>query len=167
MVSAVLRAVRLLDLLAAAKDPVTLVSLTEALALPKSTVHALCGTLVRTGFVQRTANGAYQLGMRVLDLSYAVLARTDAAVEFAKLSDSLGLLGEETVILAVLDGPDVVHVGCRNGTRPLGLNFRLGMRMPANASASGKAILSTMPEETILELERNGWISPFDEEEYH
>lgn len=156
MVPAIIRAVRLLDTLAASKDPLTLASLTDTLGLPKSTVHALCATLVHTGLVRRSPSGVYQLGMRIMDLGHSILSRTDAAVEFARISDSLDLLPEETVILSVLDGSDVVHVGCRNGSRPLGLNFRLGMRMPANTSASGKAMLSTLPEEKVLELERAG-----------
>jgi DNA-binding IclR family transcriptional regulator len=39
----------------------------------------------------------------------------------------------------------VVYVGCRNGMRQLVLNFRIGMRLPATCTASGKAILSTLP----------------------
>lgn len=155
MVPAVARAVRLLDTLAVSKEPVTLASLSKELALPKSTVHGLCATLVHTGLVRRFENGAYHLGMHVVDWSYAFLARTEPTVEFAKISD-LNLLPEETFILSVLDGADIVYVGCRKGTRPLGLNFRIGMRLPANCTATGKVLLSTLPPERIVEMERDG-----------
>jgi DNA-binding IclR family transcriptional regulator len=155
-VPAVVKAVRLLDALAAAKEPRSLATLTTELRLPKSTVHALCATLAQAGLVRRFENGSYHLGMHVMDLSHALLARTDPALEFAKVWDSLALLPEETIILSVLDGADVVYVACRNGSRPLGLNFRIGMRLPANCTASGKALLSTVPQQHILHLARAG-----------
>ena len=151
-VPAVIKAARLLDALAAAREPLTLTALADELKLPKSTLHALCATLVQTGLVRRFENGAYHLGMHVVDLSHALLARTDLTTEFARVWDSQALLPEETIILSVLDGADVVYVACRNGTRPLGLNFRIGMRLPANCTASGKAQLSTLPQECILEM---------------
>jgi DNA-binding IclR family transcriptional regulator len=151
-VPAVIKAVRLLDVLAAAEEPLTLASLTTELGLPKSTVHALCATLVQSGLMRRYENGSYHLGSHVMDLSHAFLARTDVTTEFASLETSLQLLPEETIILSVLDGLDVVYVACRNGSRPLGLNFRIGMRLPANCTASGMVQLSTLPEKHLVEL---------------
>jgi DNA-binding IclR family transcriptional regulator len=43
-------------------------------------------------------------------------------------------------------------VGCRNGSRPFGFNFRIGMRLPANCTASGKAMLSSRPAEHVIAL---------------
>lgn len=143
---------RLLDVLAQAPAPMSLAALATCLALPKSTVHGLCATLVHTGLAMRYENGCYHLGLRLVDLAHAFLARTDLTVEFVRLWDSLAALPEETVVLSVLDGADVVYVGCRNGTRPLALNFRIGMRLPATCTASGKAILSTLPALRVKEL---------------
>jgi DNA-binding IclR family transcriptional regulator len=154
-VPAVVKAVRLLNLLVAAKEPLSLAALTDELDLPKSTIHALCATLVQSGLVRRYENGTYHLGSHVMDLSAAFLARTDVTTEFTSLGDSLRVLPEETIILSVLDGLDVVYVSCRNGNRPLGLNFRMGMRLPANCTASGKALLSTLSEARVAELARS------------
>jgi IclR family transcriptional regulator, blcABC operon repressor len=153
-VPAVVKAVHLLEVLAAAKEPLALASLTDALTLPKSTIHALCSTLVHSGLVRRFENGSYHLGSHIMDFSHAFLARTDVTAEFTTLVTSLNLLPEETIILSVLDGADVVYVSCRDGSRPLGLNFRIGMRLPATCTASGKAQLSTLPEERVVELAR-------------
>lgn len=151
-VPAVARAVRLLDALAAAKAPMSLAGLTSGLRLPKSTVHALCRTLVHAGLVTRFADGTYGLGLHIMDLAHAFLARTDLTVEFVQTWESLALLPEETIVLSVLDGADIVYVACRNGSRPLGVNFRIGMRMPANCTASGKALLSSLPPARVTEL---------------
>jgi DNA-binding IclR family transcriptional regulator len=154
-VPAVVKAVRLLDTLAAANEPLSLASLTAKLDLPKSTIHTLCATLVHAGLVRRYENGSYHLGSHVLDLSQSFLARTDVTAEFASLEASVSLLREETVILSVLDGLDVVYVACRNGSRPLGLNFRIGMRLPANCTASGMVQLCTLSSERVAELVRS------------
>ncbi len=155
-VPAVVKATSLMDALAASKEPLGLSPLANQLALPKSTVHALCATLVHSGLVRRFEDGTYHLGMHIMDLSHAFLARSDATVEFTKLSVSLDLFPEDTVILSVLDGADVVYVACRNGTRPLNLSFGIGMRLPANCAATGKALLSTLSEEHVAELSSSG-----------
>ena len=153
-VPAVARAARLLDVLSAAKEPQPLFALAKTLALPKSTVHGLCVTLVEAGLLTRFDNGSYHLGVRIRDLAHAYLARTDLTAEFTKLVTSEGPLPEESIVLSVLDRADIVYVACRNGSRPFGFNFRIGMRLPANCAASGKALLSTFPQEHIRELAR-------------
>ena len=153
-VPAVARAARLLEVLAASGEPVTLASLTRHLDLPKSTVHGLCTTLVQTGLVTRSDSGAYHLGLRIMDLAHAFLARTDLTAEFVRLLGRLAPLSEESIVLSVLDGADIVYVACRNGTRPFGFNFRIGMRLPANCTASGKALLASLPPERVAGLAR-------------
>lgn len=151
-VPAVARAARLLELLAASIEPVTLAALTRQLELPKSTVHGLCATLVQTGLVTRLENGSYHLGLRIMDLAHAFLARTDLTGEFVRILEHTAPLPEESIVLSVLDGADIVYVACRNGTRPFGFNFRIGMRLPANCTASGKALLASLPPERIADL---------------
>jgi len=155
MVPAVAKAVRLLSTLAKAREPLSLSALAKTLALPKSTIHELCATLMSAGLVRRYETGAYHLGAFVMDLSYAFLARTDAISEFNKLSSS-PLLPDETIVLSILDGADVVYLACRNGSRGMGLGFRIGLRLPANTTATGKAQLSTLPEERVIELAQAG-----------
>ncbi len=117
-----------------------------------NTVAALCATLAQAGLVERQANGSYHLGVRVMDLAHAYMARTDVAAEFQTIVTAESPMPEESLVLSVLDGADIVYVGCRNGTRPFGFNFRIGMRLPANCTASGKAMLSSRPPERVIEL---------------
>jgi len=156
VVPAVERATRLLDALAAANEPMSLMALTTELGLPKSTVHGLCATLVYSGLVMRFENGTYHLGMHVMDLAHAFLARSDLTADFVKILDAKRPMPEESIVLSVLDGADVVYVACRNGTRPFGFDFRIGMRLPANCAASGKALLSSLPPELVTGLARDG-----------
>jgi DNA-binding IclR family transcriptional regulator len=151
-VPAVTRAALVLDTLAAARQPQSLAALVKSLGLPKSSVHGLCATLTKAGLVERLDNGAYQLGTRVMDLAHAYMARTDVTAEFQAALKVDMPMPEEAIVLSVLDGADIVYVSCRNGSRPFGFNFRIGMRLPANCTASGKAMLATLPPEQVIEL---------------
>jgi IclR family transcriptional regulator, blcABC operon repressor len=158
-VPAVARAARLLEALAASGEPVGLAELTSKLGLAKSTVHGLCATLVQAGLVTRLEDGTYHLGLRLVELAHAFLARADLTVEFASVWESMTIPPEESIALSVLDGGEIVYVACRNGTRPFGLNFRIGMRLPANCTASGKALLSTLTPERLEAIAKGGGLA--------
>jgi len=150
-VPALERAIDVLDALAASTESMSLAALTARVGFPKSTVLGICATLVHGGLLARRADGAYQLGVRLVDLAHAYLAKADVTSEFVASFESFPPMPEETVVLAVLDGRDVVYVACRNGSHGLSLNYRIGMRLPATCTASGKALLATMPDAVVLE----------------
>ena len=153
-VPAVARAARVLDALAASRQAQTLAALVRSLELPKSTVHGLCATLVQAGLVERLDSGAYQLGTRVMDLAHAYMAQTDLTAEFQSALRAEAPMPDASIVLSVLDGADIVYVACRNGAEPFGFNFRIGMRLPANCTASGKAMLSSLPADRVIDLAR-------------
>lgn len=154
-VPAVERAIVVLEVLAAEPEPLTLAALTVRTGLPKSSVLGLCATLARGGLVERTDDGCYRLGVRIVDFAYAYLSHTDITTEFARAWESFGM-PTETVVLSVLDGSDVIYVGARNGSAGLSFNYRIGMRLPAACTASGKALLSTLSEHALEALYVDG-----------
>ena len=139
---AVTRALSLLDRLAQQREPMSLAQLTSELALPKSSVHGLCNTLMSFGYLRRQSDGAFLIGPRVMTLAEAFVSGTDVAQEFSALWANAGAAPEETVVLSVLSGTDALYVAVRNSARPLGLAFNVGMRLPAHLSGSGKAMLA-------------------------
>jgi DNA-binding IclR family transcriptional regulator len=149
LVPAVARALTLLDRLARGREPMTLARLSSELALPKSSVHGLCTTLVSFGYLRRQADGSFLIGPRVMGLAEAFVAGTDVAQEFNALWGPGGAAPEETVVLSVLSGNDALYVAVRNSARPLGLAFNVGMRLPAYLSGSGKAMLAQLPAEEV------------------
>lgn len=151
-VPAVARAVAMLDLLAAQGEPMSVTRLAARLDLPKSSVHGLCHTLAATGLLRRQDDGNWFIGPAVMGLAHAFMGRTTPAQEFEALWHELETPPEETVILSVLDGSDVVYVAARNGDRPLGLAFRVGMRLPAHLAASGRAMLAWSDEAALRAL---------------
>ena len=152
LVPAVERAVRLLDTLAAARQPQSLADLARTLDLPKSSLHGLLGTLSALGLVRRGDDGNFALGAKSLQWASAFGSQSDVLRAFEEQADRMPALRTETIMLAVLDGADVTYLGCRQGTRPLAVNFRVGGRFPATCTASGKAIMATMPPERVRAL---------------
>jgi DNA-binding IclR family transcriptional regulator len=152
LVPAVSRALTLLDRLAQQREPMSLAQLTSELALPKSSVHGLCSTLMSFGYLRRQPDGAFLIGPGVMSLAEAFVAGTDVAREFNALWADAGAAPEETVVLSVLSGPDALYVAVRNSARPLGLAFNVGMRLPAYLSGSGKAVLAYRHPDTLRQL---------------
>lgn len=155
-VPAVLRAAQVLEALAEAKEPMTMAELADRLALPRSTVHGLCTTLASTGLASRLPGGAYRLGPRLLHLAQSLLAQSDLTSEFIRTIEALDPMPEESIVLSVLDGQDIVYVACRSGKRPFGLNLRIGMRLPAHCTASGKALLAHLDPASRAGFIRSG-----------
>jgi DNA-binding IclR family transcriptional regulator len=149
IVPSVARAVRILNALAAGPSNASLASLSRRLELPRSSTLALCNTLVETGLLVRNPNGTYQLGAQVLELSRSFLGQTDLHSEFERAAAELHVLPEQTVVCAVLRDRDVVYIGRRPGTYPLGVSYEIGMRLPAHCTASGLAMLSGIPNEEV------------------
>lgn len=151
-VPSVHKAIRILDLLADhVPDRVPLKQIALALQLPPSTALAICVTLLEDAMITRDARGFYTLGPHAVSIARAYLSGR-SPVE--NLNESLALVPElraETIVIGVLQGADVVYVACRTGTRPVAVHYQIGMRLPAHCAASGKAMLSLLPESQVLE----------------
>jgi IclR family transcriptional regulator, blcABC operon repressor len=152
LVPALSRALTLLDRLAERREPMTLARLATDLSLPKSSVHGLCNTLVSFGYLRRQDDGAFLIGPRVMCLAEAFVHGTSVAQEFGALWKDARTAPEETVLLSVLNGAEVVYVAARNGVRPLGLAFNVGMRLPAHLAATGRAMLAWHDEAFVRRL---------------
>jgi len=155
LVPAVARALAVMDLLARHREPMNMAGVAAALELPKSSVHGLCNTLLSFGYLRRADNGNLQIGPGVMSLAEAFVASTNVAGEFDALWRDAGA-PEETLILSVLNGADVVYVGVRNSARPLGLAFNVGMRLPAHLAATGKAMLAFLEPSAVRALFKRG-----------
>ena len=136
LVPAVSRALTLLERLAQQREPMSLARLASELELPKSSVHGLCNTLLRFGYLHRQDDGAFRIGPGVMPLAEAFVAGTGITQEFTALW--LDSEPDETIILSVLNGPDVVHIAARHGRRPLVLASNVGLRVPAPLSATAQ-----------------------------
>ena len=60
----------------------------------------------------------------------------------------------------MLNGADVVYVSFIDGRRALAVRYEIGMRLPAAFTASGKAILATLPPARVREIVGRAAVNP-------
>ncbi|WP_427008560.1 IclR family transcriptional regulator [Pseudarthrobacter sp. H2] len=150
-VPSVVHAFAIIDVLTTARERLRLADVVARTGLPKTTVHRLLKTLTmleiahhdNDGFalgsaLARYGNSGVPNHSEIIGLFYSVIGR---------MQEELG----ETVQLAVLTPPDVTFIAFIDSDRPVRLATRLGRRLPAYASATGKALLAFSPEETVKE----------------
>ena len=144
--SSTLRAIAVLEAIAAADGPIGLVELMDATGLPKPTVHRIVGLLLDAGLLLREAEGKrYAPGPRLASLGLAALTHVAwRAPRHAILKSLVAEIGE-TCNLTLLDGTEVVYLDRVEAAWPLRLHFQTGSRVPAHCSASGKLLLALLP----------------------
>jgi DNA-binding IclR family transcriptional regulator len=153
------RGINILELIASSRRAWSLTEIASKLEIAKSSVFALCATLLSAGLLERQGDGSYRLGLKLVDLANARLEDSDLPGAFYKTWDSFGVFRQEAVILSVRDGSDMVYIACRNSPLPLGVTFRIGMRLPACCTATGKAVLSTLSDDEIRAIYRKHQIA--------
>lgn len=152
-VKAVDKALRILETLAKEPDELRLAELSRRLAIEKSTLHRLLGTLEGQGFVRRDpVSLRYSLGIKLLELGTAVTARSTLGRAAGPVLDRLAVQCQQTVNLAVLDGDEIIYVAKRESPEPLRLTVEVGRRLPAHCTALGKVILAFRPAPEVRRL---------------
>jgi IclR family pca regulon transcriptional regulator len=136
-------AARTIQLLQAVGDtaPVSLAKLTNDLGWTKPMVYRMVRTLHTCGAL-RLGDDGYSLGPIMISLGYSALQSVrlvDAArATLAAVHDKT----QESVVLTVLDGTDIVYVDFMETEHLLVFRARLGTRLPAYLTSSGHALLS-------------------------
>jgi IclR family acetate operon transcriptional repressor len=131
----------------------SMTQIAEQVGIHKSTVHRLLATLENKRFVQRNPDtGMYRLGIRLLQMAYLTLEQNDLRRVAAPFMRSLGEQYQENIHLAVLDDTDVVFMYIIESPQRVKLAAAIGQRLPAFATASGKALLAFMPEKMVRSI---------------
>lgn len=159
-VPAVVRAKVILDFVARSQQAPHVSEISRQLDIPKSSVHGLCNTLVALDLLSRQGPGRFGLGGHLMAWANAFAAKSDMIGSFLRLWEETPELQEHTVTLSTLDGADVTYIACKEGKDPLGITFRVGMRLPAAFTATGKAMLSTHEPGAVEILYAKGMPEP-------
>src|SRR5918996_3977500 len=141
-VAAVERAVALLDALAGGVELGTN-ELARRTGLHPSSVSRLLATLAAAGLVEHSeSTGRYRLGLRLLDLGNAVLARLDLREVARPHLRALVAATGETATLSAPGDPDAITVDFVQSSSSVQSVARLGRPSVAHATATGKVALA-------------------------
>lgn len=153
MVKSADRTLEILEALADSPQRRGLSDLANEIGIPKSSLHGILRTMVSRGWVEAGPDGnRFGLGLRALRASAAYLAADDTVTMVAGLLDELAQEFGETVHLGRLDGPDIVYLAKRESIHPLRLYSAIGRRLPAHATALGKAVLARHPNDEVDQI---------------
>lgn len=144
------RVLEVLELLAAAGEPLSAARIASHLGYPKASLHGLLRTVFRGGWIEKDAAGrGYVLGLKAWHTGQAyqrIYSLVDRALPLMNAArDQLG----ETVQLAILDGNDGVYIAKVDGPRPLRLESFVGGRLPAYCTGVGKALLAGLDDAEV------------------
>jgi len=149
----VTRVIRLLEVLCASSEPVTLADLSRRLATPKSSLAALLRGLADEGFVIGT-DGAWRLGPGAFGLGSALTEARRRLQSSDLIRDGMRRLSAasgETVLLGVGDvqGESMTYVDLVESAHVVRYLVSIGDRRPFYATAGGRALLATCSAEAV------------------
>ncbi len=141
--STVLRALNVMEILAASRRPMSVADVAEGVGADRSTAYRMLMTLLEAGYVTRDKSlKTYRLGFRLLSLTRNLLTGGDrsrlVSQALARISERTG----ETVHYCVHDGDATVLVQRVKGTQLVAVDFQIGDRSPLHCTSIGKAILA-------------------------
>ncbi len=124
--------------------------LARRLGLGTSTVHRLLATLTDEKLLERGSTpGRYQLGLAVYELGAAVSPHLDLHAAALPVMASVRHSTRQTVHIGVLDGLEVVFVERLEGLETVHVFTRVGTRLPAHSTSTGKVLLAALPPEDV------------------
>ncbi len=140
---AVHRTTAILDALGEAADELGTNELARLTGINASTVSRVLGTLEASGYVEHVrASGRYRLGLRVVQLAQAVLARLDVRQLARPLLERLVEETGETATLSLPSEQHAVTVDYAIGRTSIVSVAQVGRPSVAHATAVGKVMLA-------------------------
>lgn len=149
----VTRVIRLLEVLCASNEPVSLADLSRRLTTPKSSLAALLRGLADEDLVV-AADSAWRLGPGAFGLGSALTEARRRLHSSDLIREGMRRLRErtgETVLLAVGDheGDMVTYVDLVESRNVVRYSVSIGDRRPFYATAGGRALLATCSPEAV------------------
>jgi DNA-binding IclR family transcriptional regulator len=139
------RGIRVLEILADAREPLSIDEVARRLGVHRSVAYRLVRTLEDHGLIAREDSGRIAIGARMAALAAGVAhdLQAEALPELTAVANELGM----TCFVSVLDHDEcvtLVSVEPRHAVASVAQ--RPGTRHPVTVGAPGKAILSVLPE---------------------
>lgn len=135
------------------EEAVSFKEICDHIDLPKSTVYHLVQTLVNLDFCKKDEEtGKFTIGLKSFEVGNAYLSSNPFYVKAREIIEAVSIKCNETTHFAILNGTDVVYLFKFDSSEPLRIFSHVGKRMPAHATAIGKALLSGYDDETIRRL---------------
>ena len=145
MEKTVVKAIRVLETLALSPRPQALSEIAAACEITKSNAHRLLGTLAEMHYVRQVPESrSYEATLRLWEMGMRVFDRFDirsiASPILRRLQERTG----ESVHLSIFDNGDAVYIDRIESQQAVRAYIRIGDRVPAYCTATGRAMLACL-----------------------
>lgn len=152
-IASVGKAFQVLETFAEPESELSLTEVSDRCNVGRSAVQRILFTLTSIGYlIQDQQSRRYRLSPKILALtrSYATADRLRAKAQ--DVLERVNRECEETVNLTILDDTEVVYVSRLPSKHIVSVNLSVGVRLPAFATAPGRAILANLSEKRVDEI---------------
>ena len=157
VVQAVDRALDVLEAFNYQQEELGVTELSNKLKLHKNKVFRLLASLETRGYIEQDQKtGNYRLGLKTFEVANVFLHHLGLRRQARPILEELVSKSNETAYLAVTDGVDVVYVLMHETTHTVRVIPRLGFRLPAYCTASGKVQLAYESQDRLQQLFAQG-----------
>jgi len=155
VVQSVDRALDILEAFNFKQEQLGVTELSQKLGLHKNNVFRLLATLEVRGYIEQDRKtGNYRLGIKTFEVANVFLHHLGLRRQARPVLEELVSRCDETAYLAVTDGPEVVYVLMQETSQTVRIVPRLGHRLPAYCTASGKVQLAYESADRLARLFR-------------
>lgn len=154
MFSSLHRALTVLEAFSLETPELGITEVSEAVGLPKSTVHRILSALEQRAYVRKNRRtGKYRLGTKLWELGTIVVNTLNLRDTARPYLEELARLTGETINLTVLDDADSLYIDEIQSAHSLRAHSYVGVRPPVHCVATGKAMLAHSPAALERRLE--------------
>lgn len=133
-----------------AQRPLSLTELAATAHMPKSSCHAIVGTLIANGYLYTLAHPrALYPTQRLLDVAHDLVAGDPFLEHVLPRLEELRNASMETVLLGKREGDRVVYLQVLEGLHSIRYSAKPGDLKPLHSSAIGKALLGAQKETAL------------------
>lgn len=152
-VTAVERVLDIVEAFRSARRPLSLTELAELIGTPKSSCHAIVGTMVARGYLYTLSRPrALYPTRRLHDLSREILQFDPFLERAMPLLERLRDQSQETVIFGKRQADAVVYLQVVPGPHSIRYSASPGELKPLHSSAIGKSILGSLKDAELRKL---------------
>ena len=153
------RVLDIFDALADLPDGLTLTELSQVLHAPKSSLLPILKTLQQRRYLRLDFDtGRYRLGINAFAIG-AAAANGGGLGPIIQVMKEVTANCHETCQLGILENQDVLYVAKEDSPQPIRMISWVGKRLPANATAIGKALLSGLDDAEIAARYQDGFLA--------
>lgn len=150
------RVLDILERVAASTAGMTLAELAQTLDAPKSSLFPIVHTLEGRRYLRQLGStGRYVIGPEPLALGAAFSTKKEIEM-LSQIMNDISERCQETCQLGILDRGHVLYIKKKDSPLPIRMISTVGTRLPANATALGKALLSSLTDEQVRGLFPDG-----------